>query len=229
MDGEATTRIEFDRALLAYKLSKNEYKTLKERYQKTRNQLALEYQNAKSQYEISSKDASYTSVNSDMEGLLYETYKKQGEAVRRNDPVAFIGSEKNMYLQLWIDEEDVLKIQTGQEAVISIDMYKGKTFKAKISKIYPVLSAENQSIRVDAVFEDEFPALVSGASAEANIVVHKKEKALAIPKTYLIGQDSVKVKTENGTEFRKIQTGMSTVDFIEVLSGLDTNSIILEK
>jgi HlyD family secretion protein len=212
---------------LAYKLSKGDYSSLQQRYVKTKNDLFLSLQNARSQEEIMAEDASYSTVKSDMHGLLYETYKKQGEAVRRNEAVAYIGSENKMYLQLWIDEEDVYKIKEGQEAVITIDMYKEKVFKAVISKIYPVLNAENQSVRVDAEFKEDMPALVANASAEANIIISKKDKGLAISKNLVFGEDSVLVKTSDGSKKVKIKKGIEATDYVEVVSGLDINSEVI--
>ena len=223
------TKVEFDRAQLAYNMSKNDYQAAKKRYLKLKNQLYLELQNSKSQYKISEQDLSYNQVKSDLDGLLYEVYKKPGEAVRRGEAVVFVGRKANMYLQMWIDEEDVSIVKPGQKAIVTLDMFKDQYFEAEITKVYPVLNAENQSIKVEAVFKSTMPPIVSNASAEANIIIQEKQKALALPKTAIISADSVLIKTENGSKKIKIKKGIESPDFVEVVSGIDANTVVIEK
>jgi HlyD family secretion protein len=59
---------------------------------------------------------------------------------------------------------------------------------------------------------------------EANIVIRHKEKALAIPKTYLVGQDSIWIDKDGDIKLIKIQKGVENMEYVEVVAGLDTNS-----
>jgi len=91
----ATTKIEFDRSSLAYKVSSSEYQAQKERYQKLKEQLVLELKNTESQYKISSIDANNYAIKSTLNGKVYEIYKKPGEVIRRNDAIALVGMENS--------------------------------------------------------------------------------------------------------------------------------------
>jgi HlyD family secretion protein len=225
----ATSQSEFDRISLAYHTSQNEYPALKERYAKTRTQLKTDYENAKAQYDLSQKDVSNYTITSNVNGRVYDVYKKEGELIRRQEAVAVLGESGHVYLKLTVDELDIDKIKTGQEIVVTVDVYKGKVFHAVVSKIYPMLNAQDQSFRVDAEFKGESPRRFSGLTVEANIIINSREKALTIPKAYLVGADSVMIKEDGKSKLVKIQKGAETYETVEVLSGLDVNSTIIKK
>lgn len=230
MAQNATSRVDFDRANLAYKASRNEYQSWKQRYQKARNQLRIELENARSNYQISTQDQSNFVLKSRIDGLVYEIYKKEGESVRRQEAIARLGDSKKVYLQLSVDELDINKVKTGQEALVKIDTYRDQVFKAKITKVYPMLNARDQTFRVDAEFTDSSsPHLYAGLTVEANIIIRQKSQALTIPKAYLIGNDSVRIKQEGDTKTVRIKKGIENMEHVEVLSGLDTSSVLVGK
>jgi multidrug efflux pump subunit AcrA (membrane-fusion protein) len=227
LENKATTRIEYDRVSLNYHTSKNEFLSLKNRYEKTKTQLQSELQNAEAQYKLNAEQHADYMIKSRIKGMVYEIYKEEGEMVRSNEPVALLGDPSQVYLKLSVDELDINKIKTGQEVLVKIDTYKNRVFKAKVSKIYPMLNEREQSFRVDAVFIEEPPRLYAGLTVEANIVIQQKDRALTIPKTYLIGEDSVQVEQNGQTRQIKIEKGAENLEYIEVLSGLDTNSVVV--
>lgn len=225
----ATTGFEFDKASLAYQLSSNEYLQQKSRYDKTKNQLYLEMRNAESQFKIQNQESGNYALKSKIKGIVYEIYKEEGESVKRNEAIALLGAEEEVYLKLAVDELDIDKIKLGQEILVKVDVFKGKLFKAKITKIYRMLDKQNQSFRVDAEFIEDYPKGLAGLTVEANIIVRQKPKALAIPKEYLVGEDSVWVKKGSKIEKVKIQKGVENYDFVEVLQGLSPQDEIFKK
>ena len=227
LEGKATSRIDYDRATLAYQTSKNEYLSLKNRYEKTRTQLQLEAQNAETQYKLSVEQNADYAIKSHINGIIYEVYKETGEVVKPTEPIALLGDPSQVYLKLTVDELDINRIKKGQQVLVKIDTYKNQVFKAKVTKIYPMLNERDQSFRVDARFEEDVPRLYAGLTVEANIIIQQKEKALTIPKTYLIGQDSVMIEKEGDAQLVKITKGIENFEYVEILAGLDTNSVLV--
>src|SRR5262249_12413474 len=115
------------------------------------------------------------------------------------------------------------RISLGQKVLITMDAYRGEVFEGKISKIYPNLDVRSQSFIVEAEFVKRPSVLYPGMSAEANIVVHEKKNALVIPIAYLKGNDAV--LTEDGE--KKVKTGLKSIDYVEILSGIDKNTELL--
>ncbi|MFD2515010.1 efflux RND transporter periplasmic adaptor subunit [Pontibacter locisalis] len=229
LNANATSKAQYDQRKLAYELSKQEYAARQSNYRNVRNQLYLELKNAESQYKINLKDESNYNIRSNINGLVYDLYKEQGELVRRNEPVALLGDASNVYLRLLVDELDIARVKRGQEVLVKVDLYPDKIFKARVTKVYPRLITADQSFRVDAEFIEEKPEIFYGLNIEANIIVSERARVLTIPKSYLVGQDSVLVKRNGDVEKVKLKKGMENFELVEVLSGLDTNSVIVER
>ncbi len=223
----ATTRLEYDRSRLSLENSRNEYLLQKSRYDKLKNQLYLDMRNAETQLKIATEDHNSNIIRSRMDGRLFQTLKQEGELVKRNEPIALVGDKEVVYLQLRVDELDLGKVKEGQDILVKLDAYKDQVFKARLTKIYPLVDRREQSFRVDAEFTDEVPARFSGLGAEANIIISHKEKALTIPRTALVANDSVRI-TENGEEKTiHISTGLQTMEKVEVTKGLTETSTLL--
>ncbi len=228
-ESKAIAQAEFDKSQLAFTVSKNDMTAARDRYESSKRRLFVDLQNAESQYKVNAKQESNALVKSRINGMVYEIYKQDGEAVRRNDQLALLGDAKEVFVRLSVDELDIRKVQVGQEVLVKIDMYGEQPFKARVEKIYPMLTKQDQSFRVDASFVDALPATFAGVTVEANIIVSQKEKALVIPKTLVLKGDSVLVKTANGEQKVKIRKGAENFDVVEVLGGLEAQSELITK
>jgi len=227
LKSNATTRSEFDRMKLLYDNARNEYALQKNRYQKTRNQLYIDVQNAKSQLQIAGDESGRYIVRSEVNGKVFKTMKEKGELVRRNEAVAVIGKDSMFYLQLSVDELDVQRVKASQAVLVKIDAYPGKIFHARVTMIYPMINKQQQSIRVDADLVEPLPGGFSGLALEANIIIRQKEKALVIPKTALLPGDSVNIKTKEGVRKIKVVRGIETLDEVEITDGLDSMQALI--
>jgi multidrug efflux pump subunit AcrA (membrane-fusion protein) len=213
---------------LAYQLSKAEWERLQSQLAQTRNRLQAEQSRAEAQLRIQASEQGNYQVLSDTDGMLFEIYRKEGELVRKGEPIAMLGSADNCYLQLSIDELDIAKIKIGQEVLVAIDIYPDQFFKANIAKIYPLMNAKEQAFRVDAQFQAPFKPSFAGLNVEANIIIQQKEKALTIPKR-LVSNDSVWVLDADGQPQRTaIKKGLENMELVEIVSGLSENSQLVE-
>jgi multidrug resistance efflux pump len=230
LKGKATSQSEYDRIKVTYENSANDYRLQKSRYEKTRNQLYLDLQNARTQLQIATDESGRYTLRSDVDGMVFKTMKEKGELVRRNEAIAIIGRADKFYVQLNVDELDIQRIQSGQEVLVKIDAYPDKVYHAQVDKIYPMVNQQQQSFRVDASFTEKLPGNFSGLALEANIVIRQKDKALVVPKTALLPGDSVLIKTDDGDKKVKVVPGIETIDEVEIVEGLDsTGRLIVNK
>jgi HlyD family secretion protein len=155
-----------------------------------------------------------------IDGVVYDTYKDLGEAVRRNEMVALIGEKGSKILELSVDQSDIGKIKLGQEVVVKMDVTGSKVFHAKVAKIYPTMNQNDQSFKVEAEFSEDYDIGFVHASIEANIIIAKKDNALLIPKNVLQANDEVEVKSTGMNKKVKIKRGIENLEFVEVAEGL---------
>ncbi|WP_299113936.1 HlyD family efflux transporter periplasmic adaptor subunit [uncultured Winogradskyella sp.] len=216
------SKAEYDSKKLSFELSQSTLNQLQNKYQRTEQELRTALKQAQNNYQSSLINTKDFTVKSKIKGKIYAIYKEPGEIVTTIEPLASIGSSINFVIELLVDEVDIVRVNNNQEVLITLDAYSGKTFKGKISKIYPDKDKQNQTFKVEAIFKTPPKILYPGLSGEANIVITKKKKVLTIPKAYII--DSDKVKTDNGEII--ITTGLQNMEYVEVLSGLTKDTYI---
>ncbi|HYG01469.1 MAG TPA: efflux RND transporter periplasmic adaptor subunit [Chryseosolibacter sp.] len=224
---KATTKAEYDRARLAYENSTNEYQQYLSRYEKIKDQLTTEFISARNNLVAASDESGKYIVRSEVDGAVYMTSKEPGEMIRRGEVIAVAGSGNGFYFQLNVDELDVQKIKPGQEVIVKIDAYPDKLIHASILKVYPLVDRRTQSVRVDAEPEETLPGNFSGLALEANIIIRRKQEAIVIPKQLLLPGDSLLISEGGDEKIVKITTGISTFEEIEILEGIDSNTVIL--
>ncbi len=169
-----------------YENARQDYALQLSRLKKTKNQLHTEFENASAQLSIAGEESGRYIVRSDIDGKVFTTTKEKGELIRRGEMIGVVGRDDNFYLQLSVDELDIQRIKKDQRVLVKIDAYPDKIFQAAITKVYPMVNPQQQSLRADAELREALPGAFSGLAVEANIIIREKDKALVIPKTALL-------------------------------------------
>ncbi len=215
-DQQIGSKVEFDTKKLAYELSSNALNLLQNKYDRTKDELETQLQQARNNYKTAQIITKDFTINSKINGKVYALYKNTGEIVNTLEPIASVGSATVFVIEMLVDEVDIVKIKKDQKIIITLDAYNGQVFTAKVSKIYPKKDERNQTFMVEALFDKSPEVLYPGLSGEANILIDRKKAVLTIPKQYLI--DDSKVKTDNG--IIDIVIGLQSMDTVEVISGI---------
>lgn len=219
------TKNELDQRSLAYESSKIAYSIAINKYQDIKKQLDFLSSQTKKNLQISEKQVGDYIVRSTVEGTVYNTLKEKGEAVSMQTPLAIIGSNKNFILEMQVDEYDIFKIKLGQKVLVTMDSYKGKVFEATVTKINPIMNERTKTVLVEATFITTPETLYPFISFEANIVLQTKEKALLIPRNYVVN-DSFVLNINN--QKVAIKTGLKDYQMVEVLSGITVNDEMIK-
>ncbi|KAB7530128.1 HlyD family efflux transporter periplasmic adaptor subunit [Flagellimonas olearia] len=221
-DQNIGSKVEYDTRKLAYELSQNSLSLLKQKYDRTKNELATQVQQAENTYKSSLTTSEDFTVVSKIDGKVYAIYKNPGEIINTVEPVAAVGRSDKFIVELLVDEVDIVKVKNDQKVYITLDSYGEDVFEAKVYKIYPRKDESSQTFMVEAIFVNPPPTLYPGLSGEGNIVIAQKEEALTIPKEYLIGAS--KVLTDDGE--KDITIGLQNMEMVEVLDGITENTAI---
>jgi HlyD family secretion protein len=222
----AVAKTTYERYQLQYQTSLRDYKNLRQRYEQQKLSGTIQLQQVKNQLSVARAQTDYGRLKSFVNGTVYEVYKKEGDLVMPNQPVALIGTGA-MIAKLLVDENDLSKIGEGQKVLITMDAYPEKVFNAHIRKIYPLLSKVEQSFRVDAVMDDPVPVAMYGLNLEANIVIAENKSVLVIPKEALLKGDSVLVKVGGDEKKVKIAKGIEDDQWVEVTGGIDKDATVI--
>ena len=219
------SKVELEQRELAFISSASNYEATMLRYSDLKKQLAFTAAQSKKLLSISKNIAQDYTVRSQTDGRVYSISKEVGEIVNTQTPVAIIGNADDFLVELQIDENDIVRLKNGQRVLLTLDSYKSEVFEATVAKIDPIMNERTRTFTVEAVFTKKPPVLYPNLTAEANIVILEKEKALTIPRSFLLSDSLIILENK---EKRRVEIGLKDYQKVEILSGLSANETILK-
>lgn len=133
-----------------------------------------------------------------------------------------------------VDEINVGKLKIGMPVELKIGALPKEVIKGKLSKISLKATKKDNATNFDVEIElqpNQKIELRAGYSANADIIINKKENVLSIPERVItFSGDSSFVMIPDGQNEKRIaiKTGLSDAINIEVIDGLQDSSIVLE-
>jgi RND family efflux transporter MFP subunit len=214
---------DFDQRLLAKKNSASEFQVAGLRYHDLIRQLTFSSDKSQTNLKISNLLKDDYLIKAELAGRVFKILKVKGELVNSQSPVAIMGDANDFLIEMKVDEYDISRIRKGQRVLFTMDSYKGEVYNACIEKIEPLMNEQSRSFTVNALFVTMPQVLYPNLSVEANIIIQTKEKALTIPRSYLIGDSAVRM--DKG-KIRKVKLGLMDYQKAEIKSGLTANDLI---
>lgn len=184
---------------------------------------------------VTSKSGSVTNtiIRSTIEGMILDIPVKEGYSVIQSNTfnegttVAIVADMGEMIFQGKVDETEVGKIKQGMNLLLTIGAIEDFKFNAHLEYISPKGVEENGAIQFEIKASVELSKehfIRSGYSANAEIVLDKREQVLTVNESLLeFSNDStfVNIETESQVfEKRFIKTGLSDGINIEVIEGV---------
>jgi HlyD family secretion protein len=135
-----------------------------------------------------------------------------------------------------VDEIDVGKLKEGMPTDLKIGALPNDTIGGVLYKISPKAKLEENTTLFDVeikITKTGFEMLRAGYSANADIIIQKKEDILVIPERVVEFKEDtafVEVKEPDGEITKKtIKTGLSDGLNIEVVEGLEEGDLLVER
>jgi len=174
-----------------------------------------------------------TLIRSTIEGMVLAVPVEEGNSVIESNTfnsgtvIATIADMKEMIFEGKVDESEVGKIKEGMALILTIGAIENENFNAVLEHIAPKGVEENGAVQFEiraAVNLKENQFIRAGYSANADIVLDKREQVLAINEGLLKFEDDttyVEVEVAPQTfEKRIIKTGLSDGLVIQIVEGV---------
>lgn len=186
---------------------------------------------------LSSRDAARaaierTYVEAPFDGTVAEINVELGEYVTPSPPgiptlpAIDLLDVSCLYVSAPIDEVDAPQIKTGMTACVSLDAFSDKRCSGTVSRIAPyVLEKEKQArtVEVEVKLTDpkDLQELLPGYSADIEVLLANKPKALRVPAEAVIENHQVLLLQDDGLLVeRNFKPGLANWNYVEVLEGL---------
>ena len=172
-----------------------------------------------------------------IDGIVTKVNKKSGELISSSEAMVELLSP-NYEIEVDIPETDVVKIQLGDEAEISLDALGNDVkFKGTIITIDPS-STEIQDVvyyKVKVSINDGSDFIKPGMSSDVIIKTDSKEGAIYVPSRAIMTRDNdekyVKIlKSDSTVEEKTVEIGLKADDGkTEIVSGLNEGDEVIIK
>lgn len=176
-----------------------------------------------------------TNIRATVPGTILEIPVKEGDQVIESNTfnngttIARIADLNRMIFEGMVDEGEVGKLEVNMPLVVNLGAIQGKDFDAKLKFIAPKGVEEQGAVKFKIegdVYLDDSVLVRAGYSANASIVLERKDSIMAIPESLLqfdrkTEQPFVELmKEDQKFERKEVETGISDGINVEILSGI---------
>lgn len=153
-----------------------------------------------------------------IDGMVLRADGHIGEIVGQADVLFWVGEPKPLRIVAEVNEEDILKVKTGQTTLLRNDALGEARVEAKVGEITPKGDPATKTFRVYLPLPDDTPLKI-GMSVEANIVTREAADALTLPADALAG-GAVFVVDGDRLRRREVKVGLRGARGVEILDGV---------
>ncbi len=205
----------------------------------------IQYLQAKSNYEAQQQSVNQlknqlgkTLVRAPFSGSIDDVITEQGSVVAPGQSQLFrIVSLRDMYIETDVPERYIRDIVPGKSVQVEFPIL-GKTIEAKIRQAGNFINPANRTFKVEVAVPNKDNSIKPNLTAKLKINDYTNSKAILIPQSIISenanGEQYVYTltdKTVNKAIAQRviIKTGKTDGDFIEILSGLQDGSEIINE
>ena len=179
------------------------------------------------------KQLDEATINAPFGGVVASIDAEEGDTILTTSTIVHLIDPGSTELIAELDEIDMPEVKLNQETIISIDALPNVPLEGRVTAIYPLPKTEggvvlyNVKISVDAT---GLSALKIGMSADADIIINKRNNILLVPDRAIKqdnqGNHAVKVVVNERAEERLIVIGISDGFETEIVEGLNEGEIV---
>lgn len=170
---------------------------------------------------------SHAVIEAPFSGSISNLNVKVGQVVSAGTPVATITNSDGLKLDAYVSENDVAKIQTGDDASVTLDAYgTGVSFPATVTSIASAETKVNgaPAYEVTIHFTKNDERIKDGMTGSARITAASRSNVLEVPNRLILSDGNdyfVLVKNGSKNEKRSVQIGITGDNgMTEITSGV---------
>ena len=202
---------------------------------------------AEAEIKLAEAELKKTFLVSPKEGIIGSKDVEVGEFVTSQNKIVSLYDIAKVYVELGIVEKDIEKVKLGQKVEVQFDSYPQNTFLGRIDNLIPIIEGKSRTLTAKVLLDNPESMLLPGMFSRAKIYIIELKNAILIPKTSMLsiatGVNIVPIinpagqnleEIEKGTaigqvELRKITTGHTSADYVEIIEGLKQGDLVISE
>lgn len=186
--------------------------------------------NAADSLKVTQKNLSDTYITSPLSGIITSSPFVVGQVVGSSDTIIELADLSSLVFEAEVDETDSGKLNLGMAVEVTLDAYPNRIFSGTLDQISlktKSLSSGATVVIAKVKFTDVNILFIDGLSGQASFILSEAKNSLSIPVEAMKDDNTVVIKTEKGTEERKVTKGISSDTDIEIKDGLDEDDKVV--
>lgn len=180
-----------------------------------------------------------TIVKAPFSGIIDDVYTEQGSVVSPGQSQLLrIVNLKNMYIEAEVPESHLLNVTKGKKVEAHFPIL-GKTLETKVRQVGNYIDPSNRSFKIEVSVKNVDGQIKPNLTSRLKINDYSNPNAILIPQSIISensqSQQYIYVVTDKDAKNLAhaqrviIETGLTQGDFIEVISGLDKDTEIIQE
>jgi HlyD family secretion protein len=164
-------------------------------------------------------------VRSPMSGTVYQFDLKKGAYLQPGTLVAYVGQLDRVKVSVYVDEPDLGRVKKGMLVDFTWEAHPGRHWWGSVEKLpTEIVPLDTRHVgEVTAIVDNPNHDLLPNVTVNATVVSAIAKNAVSIPKPALNGlgnNQGVYKLNGNTIVWTPVQTGVSDVNNVQILSGL---------
>ncbi len=163
-------------------------------------------------------------IHSPVAGIVVKIGARQGQYVTPKTELYRIADLSNIWVYVDIYEYELPWVKIGDEVEMTLAGIPGKTFKGRLSYIYPYAESRTRTIKVRLVFNNKELLLKPEMFADVKIYAGKQSDVVVIPLEAVVRSGKFNqvfvVSSPGKFEPRRVNLGLESDGQVVVLSGV---------
>lgn len=192
-----------------------------------------EVESARANVNIAKKHVSDAVITSPVSGLIANRNVTLGQNVNAASTLMTVEEINSVYATVEVPQQWMKLASMGNQAMVTVDAFPGKTFTGFIEVVNPVASADNRMFRVKIRLDNHDGLLRPGMFIHAKLAGPQGVQGLFIPQTAIIHEKGITyVFRDNHRRAEKVRVETGTIqgNTIEITRGIKSgDKIILDQ
>ncbi|NIP58520.1 MAG: efflux RND transporter periplasmic adaptor subunit, partial [Gemmatimonadetes bacterium] len=170
-------------------------------------------------------------LHSPASGIVVEKNVVEGDRIMPGMTVYRIADLSTVWIEADVYEKDLSLVREGQEGVARFEAHPGRSFRGRVTYVYPTVSLQARTGRVRLELPNPGLTLKPGMYARVELDIPSAAPTLVVPRSALLDtgrRTMVFVASSDGALVpRDVVPGRSVGREIEVLEGLDAGDRVV--
>ena len=171
-----------------------------------------------------------TTVRAPFSGAIGQRLVSMGDYVTTSTPLLTLQTVDPQRAVIEVPERYAVKLRQGQVVEFTVASQEGRTFRARVDFIDPVVQNENRTILVKASAPNPNRLLKPGMFIEARLATATRAGAIVVPEDAIQPMRSANVvwAVVDGKASRRVVTlGVRSAGIVEILSGVQAGEPVV--